>query len=70
MAKQTKMGRDCKRGDRIVTDGPVTIVFEHTSGTRVRIEADESVRYKVEEAVEKQPLPDASPVVDGYSRLP
>ena len=53
--KRTALTTKCKRGDRIVADGPVVIVVEHTAGVRVRIEADESVTLRVERAAEDKP---------------
>ena len=53
MAKRTNMNTKAKRHDRIVIGpvaGELVIVFENTAGTRVRIEADESDRYKIERA--------------------
>lgn len=49
MAKRTNMDAKFKRGDRLVI-GETVIVFEHTAGARVRIEADAGVRYKIERA--------------------
>jgi preprotein translocase subunit YajC len=48
--KRTALTTKCKRGDRIVADGPVVVIVEHTAGARVRIEADESVTLRVERA--------------------